>query len=181
MRPESVKRVPPPSFEQPAEVPAPPEPTAPDNRLSASSLEASYSMGRLTIANLITKIPQRLNCLLRPRKSPLRQLTLSTRLKHLNRPLHLPSMRRTSIDNPTHLDKPLPPPQIPTPQFSALGLPDLDTPKGQELPLPPPHVSQDVTPQPTQPKSLPTQTPARDPETPIPRNTAAATQGIRIE
>ena len=162
---DSVKRVPPPPIEPLAE-PPPVEPSREANRISLSSLEPPYSMGRLTIANpdipdsdketpVTSEVP------LPPEKhKDLPRSPLDTQIQE-QLPIQTPPQPSTVPVFPTEarsrLDKPLPPPQIPTPQFSQLGLPDLNTPVISEQSLPP-IPSQQSSPQRTHAHSPPPQT-----------------------
>lgn len=141
----SMKRVPPPPIEPQAE-PPPMESSQKANRISSSSLETPYSMGRLTIANpdlpdSDKEAPVTSKAPLPPEKhkdlpsSPLD----SQILEHLpiETLLQPPAVPVSPTEVRSRLDKPLPPPQIPTPQFSQLGLPDLNTPTTSEQSLPP--------------------------------------------
>jgi len=162
---DSVKRVPPPPIEPQAE-PPPMESSREANRISLSPVEPPYSMGRLTIAN--PDIPDSDKETPVTSEGPL----LPEKHKDLPRsPLDTQTQEHLPIQSPpqpstvpvfpteprTRLDKPLPPPQIPTPQFSQLGLPDLNTPVISEQSLPP-IPSQQSSPQRSHAHSPPPQT-----------------------
>lgn len=164
---DSLKRVPPPPMEPQAEPPPPPmESSQGANRLSLSSLETPYSMGRLTIANPdlpdsdkeapvtsdVPPPPEKHKDL--PRSPPDAQIQECIPIQT---PPQSPVAPAFPIEARSRLDKPLPPPQIPTPQFSQLGLPDLNTPVISEQSLPP-IPSQKSSPQRSHAHSPPPQT-----------------------
>jgi len=142
---DSVKRVPPPPIEPQAE-PPPVESSQNANRISLSSLETPYSMGRLTIANpdlpdcdketsVASEAPPPPEKHKDLPRSPLdTQIQEHPPIQMLQQP---PVVSAFPTEVQSRLDKPLPPPQLPTPQFSQLGLPDLNTPVISEQSLPP--------------------------------------------
>ncbi|KAH9486560.1 hypothetical protein JR316_0000625 [Psilocybe cubensis] len=140
---ESVKRVPPPSVDNLVDPPAAPAESVQNiDRLSVGSIEAPYSMGRLTITNpdLMPDNEKRSSLANEPPPPPPEKPKDNVQLSHPASDSMISQGQTantaTMHDVPLRFDKPLPPPQLATPEMSQLRLSDVRTAQALEQLLP---------------------------------------------